>query len=283
MVLTAVGLMAVLPRSADAQGRRGGRRGPAVRSVVVIGGYRYEPYWFYDFYDPWYQWGPYPYPYPPYGYGYGVRDQLTSSIRLQVTPRDAQVFVDGYVAGTVDDFDGVFQRLRLRPGNHQIALYLEGYRTIVQNLYVNPGADQKIAFTMERLQAGDVSEPPPQPAPVARAEPGGEDQQPPPPDQLPPAPRRSAPRPPAPPREAPARFGTLSIRVQPADAEILVDGERWSAPADSDRIGIQLAEGRHHVEVRKEGYSPYAEDVLIRRDGTLTLNVSLLHGDEAGR
>ena len=71
------------------------------------------------------------------------------------------------------------------------------------------------------------------------------------------------------------RFGTLSIRVQPADAEILVDGERWTAPADSSRIAIELAQGRHTVEVRKSGFSTYREDVLIRPGATMNLNVSL--------
>ena len=34
-------------------------------------------------------------------------------VRLMVRPRDAAVYVDGYYAGVVDDFDGVFQRLTL--------------------------------------------------------------------------------------------------------------------------------------------------------------------------
>ena len=69
---------------------------------------------------PWYgaQWGPYPYP-PPYGY-YGWID---ASVRLEVTPRDAEVYVDGYYAGTVDDFDGTFQRLRVEPGQHDLEIY----------------------------------------------------------------------------------------------------------------------------------------------------------------
>lgn len=268
----AVCLLALIPRTASAQRRRG----PVVRSsVVVIGGYRYAPYWYYD---PWFQWGPYGYP-PPFGYPYYGQFDNTSSVRLEVTPRDAQVFVDGYVAGTVDDFDGIFQRLRVRPGSHQVAIYLEGYRTVVQNLYLNPGGDQKIRLTMERLRAGETSDPPPpaseQPQTSVAPEPGR---------RLPGAPgpyrtgpRRPAPAPPDSPaeREAQGRFGTLSLRVQPADAEILVDGERWATPEGQDRVAIRLSEGRHHIEVRKDGLSTYTEDVLIRRDATMTLNVSL--------
>ena len=57
-----------------------------------------------------------------------------ATVRTRVTPRDTQVFVDGYSAGPVDDFDGVFQRLQLIPGQHEITLYLPGYRTYRENV-----------------------------------------------------------------------------------------------------------------------------------------------------
>jgi hypothetical protein len=216
-------------------------------------------------------WGPY----PLYGYGQGMPNPLTSSVRLEVTPRTAQVFVDGYDAGRVDEYDGMFQRLRLRPGSHEVVLYLEGYKTVRQNLYLNPGSDQKIKFALEPLAAGEVAEPPPPPRDTP---PGGTE----PPDaRFPFEPREAQEAPPV--REAPAHFGTLSIRVQPADAEILIDGEPWSAPSGQDRISIRIAEGRHRVEIRKPDFTAYREDVLIRADKTLTLNVSLLPGDTQPR
>ena len=58
-------------------------------------------------------------------YAYG----RPSSLRLQISPRDTEVFVDGYYAGIVDDFDGFIQRLHLEPGEHTIQLYLTGHRT----------------------------------------------------------------------------------------------------------------------------------------------------------
>lgn len=290
------GALALWPSQADAQRRRPPARTPVVRSVVVLGGIGYPRYPIYSpYYDPFLQygspWGPYGYPYG-YGYGYGYRDDLTSSLRLQVTPREAEVLVDGYSAGTVDDFDGVFQRLRLRPGSHEVTIYLEGYRTIRQRLYLSPGADQKVKYAMEQLGPGVASEPPPPPAPV---EVQGPETRGPGPDVF----GRTAPRRPLPPDSRPdprdvpqdvpqdrapsARFGTLAIRVQPGDADILVDGERWSAPADQERVTIRLAEGRHRVEVRKAGFAQYGEDVLIRSGNTLSLNVSLLRGDDNGR
>ena len=83
------------------------------------------------------------------------------------------------------------------------------------------------------------------------------------------------PREPAESQAQPTQFGTLSIRVVPADAEVFVDGERWAGPATSDRLNIRLATGRHRVEVRKQDLSTYTEEVLIRQGATLTLNVSL--------
>ena len=60
------------------------------------------------------------------GYYYGG---AWASARLEVKPRDAQVFVDGYYVGVVDQFDGVFQRLDLPTGEHEVVVYLPGYRT----------------------------------------------------------------------------------------------------------------------------------------------------------
>ena len=259
--------VSVAPSLAEAQRRH---RGPVrvVRPVVVIGGHGYYRYWRYD---PWYQWGPYGY--PPYGYAYGLRDDHTTSLRLQVTPRQAQVFVDGYLAGVVDDFDGVFQRLRLQPGGHTVTLFLEGYRTDEQDLYLRPGGDQRIQLTLEPLGSGERSQPPTPPREGATNGPNGEDEY----DAAPGIPGRRVVEPDVQNevRQRPAAYGTLSLRVQPANAEVLIDGERWSGATDQERVVIQLPEGRHRIEVRQSGLVAYAEDVLIRRDRTLTLNVSL--------
>jgi len=275
-----LGLVAVSPRGANAQYYRGHVVRPVYAGPVFYPRYPYYSAWL----NFGYPWAPYPYPYffpypyyAPYAYGFGIPDVLTSSVRLDVTPRTAAVYVDGYAAGKVDDYDGIFQRLRLRPGNHEIVLFLAGYRTIRQSLYLNPGSDQKISYKMEQLGQGEAAEPPPPPSERPP-------QQTPPPDpQYPFEPRDPEVPPPSAPRESSTRFGTLAIRVQPADAEILIDGERWSAPADQDRITVQLAEGRHRVEIRKAGFAQYSEEVLIRRNNTLALNVSLLRGGADGQ
>ncbi|HYN06734.1 MAG TPA: PEGA domain-containing protein [Vicinamibacterales bacterium] len=263
---TAFVLVTAWPTHASAQ-RRGHARGPAVRSVVFVGGGFYPRFFYYDplFYDPWYQWRPYG-PSGPYrGYGYGRFDAFSSDVRVDVAPRDAEVFVDGYSAGIVDDFDGIFQRLRVSPGAHEITIYLAGYRTIRQHRYFRPGPNDKIRATMEPLASGETAEAPPQPSAAPTDRQGA------PPRRYEPdrAPERA-------PETAPARFGTLSLRVLPGDADLLVDGEKWLTPAGQDRTAIKLPEGRHRIEIQKEGFARYVEEILIRRDQTLTLNVSLV-------
>jgi hypothetical protein len=72
-----------------------------------------------------------------------------------------------------------------------------------------------------------------------------------------------------------AGFGTLSVRTIPPDAVILVDGEAWDRPAGDNRFSIELANGRHQVEIRKEGFRPYVRTVDILGGRTFLLNVSL--------
>ena len=74
---------------------------------------------------------------------------------------------------------------------------------------------------------------------------------------------------------ADSRFGQVAIRVQPADAEITIDGEPWKGPQGAERLVVHLAAGTHRVEIRKEGFDPFVTAVEIRRGEVTVLNVSL--------
>ena len=100
--------------------------------------------------------------FPPFGYAFG---RPSSSLRLQISPRNTEVYVDGYYAGIVDDFDGFMQRLHLEPGQHTIQLYLTGHRTAEQQVYLQPGGTLRIRHTMEPLAAGEAAPARPTPAP----------------------------------------------------------------------------------------------------------------------
>ena len=213
----------------------------------------------------WAPYGPVPYgPYYPYPY---VVDPFSSSVKFTVLPKDAEVYVDGALAGKIDDFDGRFQSLKLPPGTHEIVVYREGYRSAREHLYIESYDTKKLKFDLEKLGTGEPQESRPEaPPPAETLRPMRPDRRMPPPPE---------PRDPAGGQAQPTQFGTLSIRVIPADAEVYVDGERWAGPATADRLNIRLATGRHRIEVRKEGLTTYTEEVLIRQSATLTLNVSL--------
>ena len=186
----------------------------------------------------------YPYP-PPPSYVPG------SAIRFEITPKQAEVFADGNFAGIVDEFDGVFQRLYLPSGQHEITIYRDGFRTVHQTVYLTPNASFKIRYTMERLAPGDVAEPrpvPPAPPPLPEAF-GPELQQ--------------------------SIYGTLAVRVAPRAAAVLIDGELWQRPQSQEGLVVQLPEGLHRVEVSSDGYESFSSDVSIRRGETTSLNVSL--------
>ena len=224
------------------------------------------------------QWYPYP---PRLPYPYGLMDDLRSAVRVEVSPKDAEVYVDGYYAGIVDDFDGTFQRLRLGPGPHEIIVRRDGFRSLKEDLYLTPDSVHRIRRALEPLPPGEPNEPRPTPLspPAGRGRPGEF-----PPAQgappMPPGARRPpVQRMPAPPPEttpgATSASGALVIRVQPGDAEILIDGERWRGPEGDERILIQVPEGMHRVEVRKEGFASFSTELEVRQGETVPLNVSL--------
>jgi hypothetical protein len=124
-------------------------------------------YNYYTIYPPPYYYYPYSYGYGPGGRGYfyfdlhynsniwypqtAVRYDTTGTygypigeLRLQVRPREAQVFVDGSYAGTVDEFDGTFQSLRLEEGEYQIEIVLEGFEPLVFDVRITPG--EKVTY-----------------------------------------------------------------------------------------------------------------------------------------
>lgn len=214
------------------------------------------------------------YPYPAYRYGYAEAD-----LRVKVKPKDASVYVDGYFAGKVEDYDGAFERLHIEPGQHEITVYLDGYRSLHQRLYLSPNSTRKIEGSLEKLASGEPEEPVPQPAVQPdRQDPGAGR----PPIVGRPGTRRAPQNPPTdrgrptPPASTPSRFGTISVQVQPTGATVFVDGERWTGPANADeRLIIQVPAGRHRVEVERDGYERFVTEIDVRASDTAPLNISL--------
>ena len=161
------------PRQPPAVRSRGDNRRPIVVSPRIV--YRSAPRYAYSgrnlpsrrvavglslyygpraYYDPFYR----PYYYRPYygsyyggshAYWPGAYDDYSRAydigeLRLQVSPRHAQVFVDGAYAGTVDDYDGMLQSLKLESGSYSIRLEAPGYESMEFDVRISPR--QKVTY-----------------------------------------------------------------------------------------------------------------------------------------
>lgn len=73
-----------------------------------------------------------------------------ASVRLDVHPKDALVYVDGNLVGTVRDFNGRNERLYLFPGTHILELRDPNYAPFSTQLRVMPEQDMRIKVRMNK-------------------------------------------------------------------------------------------------------------------------------------
>ncbi len=214
----------------------------------------YSPFWYDDYY---------------YGYyGYGGRPHYRgsyyddhASVRIQVQPEKAKVYVDGYYAGVVDDFNGLFQRLNLSPGRHEITVKMDGYRTHTWRLYAPPGQTIKIQHDLAKGSGEDpIDELSGRPVAYERLrdEPREE--------------RRDEPAV-APGERVGGEAGRLRLDFRPDDATLYIDGE-FRGTARDIRF-VDLRPGLHRVEVVRPGYVTYEREIDVRAGENPDLRVDL--------
>lgn len=254
-------------------------------------GHRY-PYYggyygggYYGHYYPYYGWGYGYYPYgglylnswwwtPPY-YGGGVyvsRADDTGSVRVLVDQPKARVYVDGYYAGIVDDFDGIFQRLHVSPGEHDITLKLEGYKTHNFSVYVPYDGTLKLRWDMEPGEGHDGTgdptlAPPKREARRDRGDEGDVDR-----DRWSYRDRDRGARGRDPEAERDG-FGAVRFDVRPGDASVYVDGAfRGTA---RELRSLELPAGAHRIEIVRPGYRTYEREVTLDEGDSVDVNVDL--------
>jgi hypothetical protein len=218
----------------------------------------YDPYW--DFYGYGYYGGYYPYSYGGYRAYRSYRD--VGSLRLLVDPSETRVYVDGYYAGIVDDFDGLFQRLHIAPGRHEISFKLEGYRTHTVKVYVPIDDTLKIHHDMVRgsgdetvAELGLERES----ADLRRSRDRGDSAE----RELDEPNRRS--------REG--GQGRLGLVIRPDDASVYVDGEFRGSGRRVENL--TLPAGRHRIEVVRPGYRTFEREVEVRPGQSEVLTIEL--------
>ncbi len=63
----------------------------------------------------------------------------TGGLQLDVEPRHALVYVDGWFVGVVDEFSGYYHHLDLATGPHRIELVASDYDRLLVAVVVSPG------------------------------------------------------------------------------------------------------------------------------------------------
>ncbi len=116
----------------------------------------------------------------------GTMPTSWSTVKLNVNPNRAAVFLDGRFVGHVGEFEGLGRGLMVAPGDHKIKIALPGYRTFETE--INPLAQQKVEVKTDLVKTdtpledpslkGIENYPPAKPAAV------------PPPEPAPPPPQR---------------------------------------------------------------------------------------------
>jgi hypothetical protein len=198
-----------------------------------------------------------------------------------VDPEKTRVYVDGYYAGVSDDFDGIFQRLHVSPGKHEIKLQLDGYQTQRFRVYVVPDETLKIHFDMVR-GSGEGSEAVMGDREAAEAytrdnwreardryETNRRDRG----DSSRDEEYSDADRGDRAPGRADRGAALLRLRVEPDDASVYVDGTFQGTARQAQRL--DLTPGRHRVEVVRPGYRTFERDVEIDADRPSDLDVTL--------
>jgi hypothetical protein len=223
----------------------GGAPAQAWGGIYIGAGFGYYGPGFGWYGPPFWGWGYYPYYY-----------DATPGVRLQVKPKQALVYVDGYYAGIVDDFDGSSQRVRVPPGRHEITLKFEGFKT--HRVMVFAAIGNTLKYRYDLVQGSGEDTPEDLAAGLKKA------------DAAPPA---SVPPAPVPPAEAPSATGQIRLRVLPDDASIYVDGQLRGPGRD---VGsLELSPGHHRVQVVRPGFRSFDHEVEVEPGRATELNVEM--------
>jgi hypothetical protein len=187
-------------------------------------------------------------------------------VETDVTPKKAEVRVDGALLGQARDYNGHFDYLWLEPGEHVLEFSKDGYMTLRRHLNVRRGMHVRI---VEQLTKGEGIDPrssqshAPPPRTETRAA-----------SSLPPPSERPA-------QSGTLRRGLLRLDVEPLDAAVYLDGEFLARASELRRLhgALPVADGVHVVEVVRPGYDSRTIEVEVVAGEPLRLEIVLVKPD----
>jgi hypothetical protein len=240
--------------------------------------------------------------------GVSARTGRYAVVKTDISPEEAQIFLDGKYIGTAGDFDGRPDYLYLGPGKYHLEFRLPGYQAFATDLDVSRGQrvrlDQKLKLEPGK-SALDQFAPESKGTPLGRvfskggSEAGGPEAE----EEAPsarralqraprddgwndrgmaPAPRERVPeermdvRPEPLPRLAGNR-ARMRFKVTPEDAAVYVDDKYLGAGEDlaANPRGVVTDPGTHTITVARPGYKSKTVDITVRIGAPVDVVVEL--------
>jgi hypothetical protein len=81
----------------------------------------------------------------------GVMPAVKATVKIEVNPSRAAVFLDGLFVGHVGEFEGAGRGMLVAPGQHTIRISLPGYQTF--ETQINPLGNQKVEVKTELVKS----------------------------------------------------------------------------------------------------------------------------------
>ncbi len=225
-------------------------------------------------------------------------------VKTDVSPEEAQLYLDGKYIGSADDFDGMPGYLYLGPGKYHLEFRLPNYTTFATDLDVTPGQrvrlDQKLKLAPGKSAldqfppeskgtplgrvfakgADGAAEAAPPPGPQGprygtRRDDGWSDRDTPPQGEGMSEEQMDA-RPEPLPRRA-ANRARMRFKVTPEDAAVYVDDKYLGAGEDleANPRGVVTDPGKHTITVTRPGYKTKTVDITVRIGAPVDVVVEL--------
>jgi len=210
----------------------------------------------------------YPGYYPEDIYYHAPPRPIYGFVDTDIHPEEAEVYLDGKLIGIADDFDGFPGYLAVKPGRHTLRFRQQGFRSLSFNLRLRAGELVDLDRKLPKLGEGESDDLPPPPSRRRDAED----------DRLSRPGRQKGSS-----EEEPEvlrleqDFGVLRLKVSPAEAKVMIDGDFFGTGAEISRLhrGIPLRPGEHRIDVTLAGYRKQAIETKIEEDEENSVQIAL--------
>ncbi|HSQ35921.1 MAG TPA: PEGA domain-containing protein [Candidatus Binatia bacterium] len=184
-------------------------------------------------------------------------------VRMEVTPDDADVLLNGRLIGVAYEFSTPRSALRLASRQNEIVFKKQGYAEASVDLNAYSSRNITLRINLEQPEPKAAAA-----GPAATSEQEAYT-------------AKTEPAPPPPPGEKPAaaedRAVTLVIlTVTPAEAAIYIDGKFWGLAPEAAKIeNLRLRPGKYVFEAFKPGFKAYKKEISVPKGEKFALAIAL--------